>query len=195
MLTKHIAGFKKLQFDFSKFKQFRDILHLRPLDGKLSPIDVAFVLVPLLCIKPVLNWFDVAKKDKVGHQCSLVGYLEKPLIALTQFPLFLFFLDVLSISIHALGIDFHIKGGLPDLVLKVSYCILGGAFLTRIKDWFVQQVWRKEFPREKRDFVREETVDEITSVLIWFIMGVIGLEFMSLRMGFALGSLFAGKRV
>ena len=101
-----------------------------------NPVDAAYVLIPLLATKPLLYAIENAifhNGNKELYKSSLFGYIEKPLILLTQFPLWLFALDVASIIIHALGWDFHIKGGLPDLLAKVSYCLLGGTFLTRIK--------------------------------------------------------------
>ena len=63
---------------------------------------------------------------------------------------------------------------------------------------FIQQIMRKNHGKlsivnnNNRDLVREETVDELSSVLIWVLITLIGLDILSLKTGVALGSIFAG---
>ncbi len=185
ILFRHLEGLKLLKFDP---KIFREVMTLA------NPTDIAYILLPAIITKPLISFYENAhKNDAHNFKYSLVGYLQQPFLYLAKFPLWLFTLDVFSILIHSFGFDFHIKGGLPDLIAKVSYCLLAGIFITRLKDWYFQQVLRQKSNLAiRRDYVREGTIDEITSILLWALVGVIGLEFLSLKLGVALGSIFAG---
>jgi small-conductance mechanosensitive channel len=84
---------------------------------------------------------------------------------------------------HTIGFDFHIKGGLPMLFCQVSYQYIAGSFATKIKDWFVQQRLRVWFEPKQRDLVRENTIDELTSLIIWGIVLGLVIETLSLKLG------------
>ena len=129
IFSKYVDGFKAIKFDSQVFKQVSTLA---------NPIDIAYVLGPLILAKPVLYLFDRAvlhDKGNSNFKSSLLGYLEKPIVYLTQYPLLLFAIDVISIFIHSFGIDSHIKGGFPQFATQLSSLALAGMFVTRAKDW------------------------------------------------------------
>jgi small-conductance mechanosensitive channel len=134
------------------------------------------------------------------YELSLFGRLEQPvLFALGLMP-FVYLLDIVSIMLHTLGFEFHIKGDVPRLLVTVYQTFVCGCFITRVKDWGLTKHRSKHtkllagagglVPAE-RDHMRDTVVDELSSLIVWALLGGLCLEAMSLEMGFALGSIFA----
>jgi len=176
----------------------------------IEPTDVLVIGLTILCRKPLLKslfaiqeklrpLFPKPKYPKHSPRLfedSLFGYLERPTYYAVWFLPFVYLIDILTIVMHFLGFDFHIKGDLPRLVFQVSSSLLCGSFITHIKDWFFAKSREDHLAHvaaggEKRDLVRENTVNELTSILVWGMVMAFSLEAMSLEFGFALGSLFA----
>ena len=178
--------------------------------------DLAIVLLPIILAKPLLNFelnaltnlvtnyskttiektlspSTAAKTEsqaykKTRSDRSFLGYIRFPLLLTTRFPLFCYVVDVISLLLHAVGIDFHIKGGFADLIDKIFINLLFGLYATRIKDYIFQQTLRRN---SNVDAVRSDTIDELTSIGIWLIVSVLCVELLQLRAGVALGSIFA----
>lgn len=129
-------------------------------------------------------------KGSESYEGSFFGYIEQPTTALVFYLPFLYIVDIASIVLHQLGFTFHIKGDIPRLIYTIASSFIWGCYITRIKDWILNM--RRAAQHSKaRDKVREGTVDELTSLVVWAAAGVFCLEAMSLELGFALGSVFA----
>lgn len=131
----------------------------------------------------------IYRKD---YKQSFWGSIEKPVTLSAWFFPVIYLIDMFTIVLHGFGYDFHVKGDLPRLICTVATTILCGMYFTKIKDWAVGRFLRKiHMMSTTRDVIREATVDELTSLVIWGILGGFCLEAMSLELGFALGSIFA----
>jgi hypothetical protein len=203
-----LATFKAAYYQpiFSQhFLNIKNIIKINPsalaqLKDIAAMDDFIFATVPILLAKPALIFIDnlIFEEKKSKVETRLIYYLDQPLTLLTKFPMFLLFIDIGTILLHFFGFNSHIQGGIPNVIAKISFCLLSGLFLTRIKDFIFQQILRNnsiliEGSVKQRDFVREETVDELTSIFIWVFTFIVAMEYASLKFGFALGSLFACK--
>lgn len=185
----------------------------------VNPIDALIIVGLLLVYKSALREMfnftsSISKKmfrqsatssstDKKypTYEESIFGYIEKPLGYTIYFLPFLYALDILSLALHAFGVQFHLKSDLPRLLVTVVSSIIMGSWITKIKDWvfykmraarnFVPIFASSSLHNQQRDKAREDTVDELASLVVWAGVAVICLEAMSLEFGFALGSVFA----
>ena len=166
------------------------------------PTDILIVAAFYLAYKPLLKALynvqenlrrRIVQNHEYHHtyEYSIFGYLEKPLRLASLYMPFLYVVDLLSIVLHALGLDAHIKGDLPRLAATCATSIIGGQFVVNIKDWFLHNARLHTTRGRRRDTVRENTVNELSSILIWLLVGTVCIEAMKMNMGFALGSIFA----
>jgi len=176
---------------------------LKELSELWNPVDITYLAIPALVTGPLLHFLDHKRKERVlaridrleSQNKYLLEYLEDPLIYLSKFPLWLFFLDVISAFIEAFGITFHVRANIPDLIAKLSGIFMLGLFCTRIKDWTMERWIRPSVIADsiRSDPVRSSTISELTSVFIWLVVALVGLEVASLKLGVTLGSIFACK--
>ena len=168
-----------------------------------DPRDVVIVLVLWGLYRPFLQLlykvqeyirrkFSSEEHEVHSFKFSLFGYLEEPFRLLSLYMPFLYIVDLVSIGLHALGLDSHLKGDVPRLAATCATSVIGGKFATGVKDWLLHNS-RILSGREhhRRDEVREHTVDELSSLAIWALVCSICIEAMKVEMGFALGSVFA----
>ena len=126
------------------------------------------------------------------YKDSIWGQLEQAVTYSTWFLPCVYLLDMATILLHGLGYSFHIKGDIPRLICTVGLSLIYGMYITKIKDWAINRFIRKNFfNKVPRDPVREATVNELSSLVIWLFIGGFCLEAMSMELGFALGSIFA----
>lgn len=179
---------------------------LKELSELWNPLDLTYLAIPALVTGPLLHLLDRNRKERAANAAVskepcmryLIEYLEDPLIYLSKFPLWLFFLDIISAFIEAFGVTFHVRANIPDLVAKLSGIFMVGLYLTRIKDFVVERWVRPSGVIDfgvKNDPVRAAAISELTSVLIWLLVALVALEVASLKLGVTLGSLFACKYI
>ena len=124
------------------------------------------------------------------YEDTFLGYMETSLTRLAFFFPALYAVDIICIILAGFGLSFHIEGGIPLLFCQIAYQFLAASFSVAFKNYFVQQIWRKWRPKnEYRDLMREKTIDELTSLIIWGLFLGLTVETCSLKLGFALGSL------
>lgn len=191
-----LGAARAVKFDHGVWKELSELW---------NPVDIAYLAIPAIVTGPLLHLLDRKRKERAMRSSSedskpaiksLIEYLEDPLIYLSKFPLWLFFLDVVSAFIEAFGVTFHVRASIPDLVAKVSSILMAGLFLTRIKDWMAERWIRPSGVIDlgtKNDPVRAAAISELTSVFIWLLTALVALEVASLKLGVTLGSLFACK--
>lgn len=170
-----------------------------------SPVDIFIVLALWIGTKPLLRGMyevqeflrrkftsSVETQEIHTFRYSLFGYLQEPFKLLSYYMPFLYVVDIVAIGLHSLGLDSHLKGDVPRLASTLATSIIGGKFLTAVKDWALHNA-RILSGREhqRRDAVRESTVDELTSLAIWALVATVCVEACKVEMGFALGSVFA----
>jgi len=194
-LKRLMAGRLKMAHGVSLGQQLREIVE--------EPRDVAIVLLLWWSYKPLLNLlyrvqdflrrkFDSEDKEEHSYRYSLFGYLEEPFKLLAWYMPFLYIVDLVSIGLHAIGLDSHLKGDVPRLAATCATSIIGGKFLTNVKDWALHNARiLSGRAHHRRDAVRESTVDELSSLAIWALVASVCIEAMKVEMGFALGSVFA----
>lgn len=200
IFARNVLSLKSLQVNHAVLAEIPKIIN--------SVDDLAIVLLPIILAKPLFK-FDyysltkstslltskssknIAETEFIVQDKSFLGYIRYPLLLLTRFPLFCYLVDVMTIVLNSVGIGLtFVKGSLPDLVVRLAINVLCGAFLTRIKDYIFQQILRRN--RDKKvDEIRNNTIDELSSIAIWVMICVINLELLQLKTGLALGSVFA----
>ena len=192
LVTNHFEGLRKFIFEHQ--------LHTVPAQVKkiIRPSDLllmsALIVTHKLILRAVYEITHLNRKSRPEYQNSLFGFIEPSVSLAVLYIPFLYMVDISAIVLHALGCTFHLKGNLPRLVTQIAFYLVCGSFVTRVKDWIVNtkiRTWYSKDARVARDLVREETVDELTSLAIWAIFVGICVEELSLEMGFALGSIFA----
>ena len=134
--------------------------------------------------------------DPHAYEQSLFGHIEEPVkYGLWSFAA-LYSLDVLLIIVNFF--KFPHRKDLPKLAFKVLSGFVLGSTFTRIKDYILHigrysMIMDKKLStkKRKRDPIRDQVIDELSSVLIWMVMTVGIVEQLSLELGFAVGSFFA----
>lgn len=169
-------------------KLVHQIAQLMSVTDLLIMVGLIYSYKPFLrALYEVTHYFS---KDKTAYRSSLIGYLEEPVKYVVLFPPFLCVVDLFSIFINYFGFDFHIKGNLPRLACTLATAGLLGSFATKFKDWIFHRL-RRRLHHNSRDIGKERISDEISSTLIWTIIGAFCLEVASKEIGVGLGSIFA----
>jgi small-conductance mechanosensitive channel len=157
------------------------------------------------------------------YERSIFYYLRDPIrFSLDIFPLMVL-IDASAIILSIFG--FSGAALYPEIAESVLGVLEAGFFVTRLKDWIVQQirrplaVVRKQRDAQRRlkerrrldgegedgaasleqvevavayrDEVREKTLDEISSVCIWFVTVFLCVELSTIKLGFSLKSILA----
>jgi hypothetical protein len=117
-------------------------------------------------IHTVLNNLPFRRKKDYGE--SIFGYMEPAVRNVALFFPTLYVVDVIAILLDAFGIKGHIKGGIPMLFCQLAYQYMIGSFLVHFKDWVFQQHIRKRNKTLMTDSLRAATVDELTSLVLFY---------------------------
>ena len=169
----------------------------------LDPVDITVIILIQILYRPILTWlyklfsyFSVKVEGQVNKPftASLFGYLEKPVYYHTLFLPSLYILDIIAVIFHALGLEPSV--GKYDFIVifhTASTTFLLGHYLTKIKDWLFSQLLSrpKLFSSTVLKDTRDETIDELTSLVIWAGVILFSLEQLSHKFGFGLSSVFA----
>jgi hypothetical protein len=135
-----------------------------------------------------------------SYEKSFLGSMETPLTYFLWFPLFLYAIDIFSLFLGHYGFIFHIEGGrdFTRLLCTIAYSIITGSFLTKIKDWILHklrvQSIQHQYGKKSKDVLRQlelnaekdKLFDELSSFLIWVVVGFACLQAFSFEYGIAL---------
>lgn len=171
---------------FNGWEQIKEIV---------GPADCALVAFCIFAYNPLLRvlyqlqealrgrFFPSAPSSSYEHtfEYSFFGFMEKPLRFLAYYLPFLYLVDFFSIALHALGFDSHLKGDVPRLAATVGGRITLGHFVINLKDWVLHN--QRLLSNRRRDKIRENTVDELTSIAIWTVVFSSCVEAMKMQMG------------
>lgn len=185
---------------------------IKDLRNLISLSDILIISLCLCFYKPLLKQlyrFQSRYIDpSVSFDESLVGRMERPIQLLIIFPILLFLIDFISIFLVFFGFQFHIKANIPQFFSNLSFSFITGLFMTRLKDWISFHV-RRSYWRVKqlelirpdlvshndkstgRDKIQEKTTDELTSAIIWAMVGISWLQTLSNQFGVGIKSIFA----
>ena len=190
LVTSHFNGVSKTMKTFKFAEVLRQIKGLFNVDKRIMAFIVIFCVSHNFILRSIYRLTHL--KASVPYEDTFLGYMESSLTRLAFFFPALYAVDIICIILAGFGYTSHIEGGIPLLFCQVAYQILAASFCDAFKNYFVQQIWRKWKPQAKdeyRDLIREKTIDEMTSLLIWSLFLGLTIETCSLKFGFALGSL------
>ncbi|RYH11977.1 hypothetical protein EON65_38340 [archaeon] len=157
--------------------------------------DLAIIGTLIVGYRPALHllYSFVCRENSPPYEESLLGRMEFPLRLFVYFPPFLYLVDLLSILLQYLGFDFLVKGDLPRLCCTWGLAIIGGSFVTHLKNYIFFELRSAAYANtpEQRDFVKEKTIDELTSLCVWVVVAGVCVQATSLELGVGLKSLFA----
>uniref|UniRef100_A0A7S0SSL5 Mechanosensitive ion channel MscS domain-containing protein n=1 Tax=Chromulina nebulosa TaxID=96789 RepID=A0A7S0SSL5_9STRA len=169
----------------------------------LDPIDISILVIFVTLCKPTLrllygiaNGFK-SSKDKIPFERSFFGYLDEPVKYSAIFLPSLYIFDIFSVVLKSIGLATFGKWDVIILIHAVSVSFVIGKYVTKFKDWILQEKFRHlrgyQHLREVQhiDSKREATIDELSSLALWFIVIFFQLEILSKKFGFGLGSVFA----
>ena len=190
LVTSHFDEVSRTVGTFKVADVLKQIKALFNVDKRVMAFIVFFCISHNFILKAIYRATHL--KGGVPYEDTFLGYMETSLTRLAFFFPALYAVDIICIVLAGFGLTFHIEGGIPLLFCQIAYQFLAASFCDALKNYSVQQIWRKWRPNvndEYRDVIREKTIDELTSLLIWgFFLGLT-VETCSLKFGFALGSL------
>ena len=163
--------------------------------GVLNPFDLAIFSVLYLIHKPLLrllHFSTLSLRRKIyalplstKYPESIFGFIEKPISTALLFLPFVYSLDIISITLHQFGFDFHVKGDLSRMLCVIYEAVTAGMFITKIKDYLLNLHRLRKHKQNMRlhsldTHVRRDKVRECTfvrarhlickfSMLQWFI--------------------------
>ena len=142
----------------------------------INPPDIAVFAILYIFHKPLLKFFHQITSNfrkkiyripvETKYTESLFGFIEKPIYVGLMFLPFVYSLDIISITLHTFGFDFHIKGDLSRLLCVVYEAIIAGMFITKIKDFSLNLHRLKKFNQkllfhqDKNSLMRRDQVRE-----------------------------------
>ena len=175
---------------------------LEQIKDIVGPTDCALVVLAIIAYKPFLRalyqlqeWLrgrffpSSPSAHHHAYEYSFFGYMQKPLQFLAYYLPFLYCVDAVAIMLHAVGFDSHLKGDVPRLAATVGARVTLGHFVVNLKDFLLHN--QRLLAGRRRDKIREDTVDELSSIAVWSVVFSTCVEAMKMQMGFALGSVFA----
>eukprot|EP01031_Cornospumella_fuschlensis_P027709 gene27709-33468_t len=161
----------------------------------MSLSDLAIIATLICGYKPILQLlYSLTRGEKSPpYPQSLLGRLETPIKLFVYFPPFLYMIDLLSILFQYLGFDFLVKGDIPRLCCTWGLAIIGGSFLTHLKNYLFFKVRTASLlaSPDQRDLVKERTIDELTSLCVWLVVAGVCVQATSIEFGVGLKSLLA----
>ena len=151
---------------------------------------------------------DIEDMDKAEFERSFLGHMEAPTKYLAYSIPILYFVDVCSVVIKVFGNHSGKKHNIPRLIYRILNVFVMGSFSTRFKDWILlhnriiaSNAYNANKGKSKnkghvsiaskRDPIREATIDELTSIVIWVLIFFFTGEQIGKEFNLALGSLFA----
>jgi len=144
--------------------------------------------------KLLLSLYSVEKKlgsivPEYGQ--SIFGYLEHPISFIAHAVPIIYIFDLLLIAMQYLGVNYVQITNVERISKFLITWFLVGSFTTRVKDWLASK--RRLImcsDNSKRDPVKEQLTDDITSSVIWIFIVVGFLESLHLPIE-RLGSILA----
>lgn len=190
LITSFISQFKAIftgQYVIERHL-FQKVQKLMSLTDLIVTVALIYSYKPILRI--IYEIVHLFVKEKPTYRSSLIGHLEETVKFVVFFPPFLYTVDLFTILINYLGVNFKTKGNLPHLAATIAVFGIIGSFATRTKDWIFLRV-RKTLSNSSRDYAKERITDELVSVAIWIVIAAFCLEISSKELGIGIGSMFA----
>jgi hypothetical protein len=167
----------------------------------LDPIDLGFIIALNLLYKPILQGLFKTFKTifpidpNRAFKDSYFGFIEKPVKWHVRYYLpSLYLLDILTVIFGALHLTKVNVSNAFTAAKALFWSVIVGSYVIAIKDYFLNKLIRPSLTKvgvKVKDQAREDTINELTSLLIWIIVAYVNLESMSKTFGFGLGSVFA----
>jgi len=137
--------------------------------------DVAAIAALLLYHKKILRLLHSAEK-KLGsivpeYEQSIFGYIERPVSFVALAAPIVYVFDLLLIAMQHLRVNSAQIITVERIVKFLLSWFLFGSFVTRLKDWIASKRRLIMFKdSSKRDPVKEQLTNDITSSIIWVIL-------------------------
>lgn len=167
----------------------------------LDPIDVAVLIGLNLLYKPILKALFIIFKyvfpidPNRTFNDSYFGFVDKPVKLYVRYYLpSLYLLDILTVIFGALHLTRVNVANVFTAVKTLFWSIVVGYYLIAVKDYAINKLIRPSLTKVGvvvRDQARIDTINELSTLLIWIIIAYVNLESLSKTFGFGLGSVFA----